>query len=235
MNNRLPFIFQTAFLILAVFFTWIWTNHPTLSLYNLQLTALLIILYFAARLLSKQKAPLIDFESALILSTITLLLIFSTGGLDSPLFFLLDFLLFALALLFSPLQTALTAAVIAVIFIAQLPAPTDAHITNLLSLILITPLAILFGNRFIAVKQAKGDIKKLEGTIAHEETQTLLWLSTTSKPQLTISLDLISQVISTRRLPASLQEKLKEAYRKLLDLYQSADQLEHDIDQASEN
>ena len=235
MNNRLPFIFQTAFLVLAVFFTWIWTNHPTLSLYNLQLTALLIILYFAARLVSKQKAPLIDFESALILSTITLLLIFSTGGLDSPLFFLLDFLLFALALLFSPLQTALTAAVIAVIFIAQLPAPTDTHITNLLSLILITPLAILFGNRFIAVKQAKGDIKKLEGTIANEETQTLIWLSTTSKPQLTISLDLISQVISAHRLPASLQEKLKDAYRKLLDLYQSADQLERDIDQASEN
>ncbi len=235
MNNRLPFIFQTAFLVLAVFFTWIWTNHPTLSLYNLQLTALLIILYFAARFVSKKKAPLIDFESALILSTITLLLIFSTGGLDSPLFFLLDFLLFALALLFSPLQTALTAAVIAVIFIAQLPAPTDTHITNLLSLILITPLAILFGNRFIAVKQAKGDIKKLEGTIANEETQTLMWLSTSSKPQLTISLDLISQVISTRRLPASLQEKLKDAYRKLLDLYQSADQLQRDIDQASEN
>jgi len=99
----------------------------------------------------------------------------------------------------------------------------------------MTPLASLFGQKFLELKQQQGRISLIEADITQEETDTLLWLSTQAKPTLNQILNTISQVISSNRLPYHLQNKLKQTYKYLINLHQSADQLQKDIDEQTDD
>lgn len=228
----LSFWSQTVFLLFSILLAFIWTQNPVLSPFNLQLTALLVIFYLASRLLSRQKIN--SFLSSIIFVTVALMLIFSTGGVASPLFFLLDFLLFALALLFEPFQTAMVAVFIFLILLTSGGNLNSSALVNLFSLLLITPLAVVFGRKYLENLASRGKIELLETTISREETDTLFWLSTVAKSNITVSLDVISQVIASNKLPYYLQEKLKIAYTNLISLYQSADELKQDIDRQTD-
>lgn len=231
----LSFLIHTIFLSLSILLTYLWTQNPSLSAYNLQLTALLIIFYFLSRFISKNKSKVYQLQSTIILTAITLLLIFSTGGLKSPLFFLLDFLLFALALFFEPWQAGTTALILISVFLfGNYQDLNTQDILSLLSLLLITPLAILFGKKFLQTQAEAGKIKILEKNLAQEETSTLIWLSTKAKPTLATIIDSTSLIISSHNLPFSLQEKLKTAHQDLLALHQSANDLEKEIDQETD-
>lgn len=225
---------QTLTLSAAVILSFVWSSLPGASRYNLQAIAVINLVYFLSRFLLprfyRSNSSLSNLIAAQVFITITLILVTSTGFLTSPLFFLLQFLLFFLALLFHPVSTALTAAVVVLGLIVsnRQTLDTTAYV-NLLSLTLITPVAILFGQKFLLALRAQNEIKGLNQEIATEETATLIWLSTVAKSNLTISLDIISQIISSNKLPWHLQEKLKESYRDLLTLYRSADSLKTDI------
>src|SRR5512138_3364587 len=111
---------HTFYLTASILFVWFWSMNPSLSLYNLQLTGALTLLYFGLRFISRSSnQKLFDIRSTIILNTICLLLVFSTGGLTSPLFFLLDLLFFVLALIFEPVQAIVTSGLIVVLFLFQ--------------------------------------------------------------------------------------------------------------------
>jgi hypothetical protein len=226
----LSFTIHTTFLSLAILLTYFWTKSPLLSVYNLQLTALLTIFYFLSRLLIKKNSFILNLESTIIFTSIILLLVFSTGSLESPLFFLLDFLLFALALFIEPFQAGAIAILISLIFLVTGQNLSSTATINILSLLLVTPLAILFGRKFLENQVKQGRIEILENTLASEETDTLLWLSTKSKPTIISIIDNLSLVISSNNLPHHLQDKLKKSYSDLIALHQSADILEKKID-----
>ncbi len=234
----LPILSQSAVLVLAVLVSWGWT-HSTLATYNLQLAAILIITYFVLHLAARSRR-LFDLGSTLILVSITFLLIFSTGGLTSPLFFLLDFLLFALVLLFEPAQTAILAAFVILLFLGEqfltdTGSPfTTLTLTNLLSLALITPLALLFGRRYLEVQQAAGKIQLLEEVSRKDQTDTLMWVATQARPDLIRVLDSLSQIIAANALPYSLQGRLKQTYQDLIALGRSANELELGVKKRSE-
>jgi len=158
-------------------------------------------------------------------------MIFSTGQLNSPFFFLLDILLFALALFFEPVQAAITSLILTFVFLVSSKLSLNtSQVVNLASLVLITPLAVIFGNKFIENQENQGKITRLKKDLAEEETNTLLWIATKAKPSLIEVLDTTSQIISSNLLPFRLQEKIKKAHKDLLSLHQSANQLEVIID-----
>ena len=103
------------------------------------------------------------------------------------------------------------------------------NLVNLLTILLMTPLAILFGKKFIENQISLGKIQLLEKNLAREETDTLIWLTTRAKPSLTSILDTTSLIIGSNSLPFSLREKMKQIHADLLTLYHSADNLEDDI------
>jgi len=104
---------HSLYLVLTVFFIWFWTNNAVLSLYSLQLTGLLVVLYFGLRFLLKDgKEMILD---VVVFTAILLVVLASTGGLGSPLFFLVYFLLFSVALLFDP-PTTLTLTLALILF-----------------------------------------------------------------------------------------------------------------------
>ena len=175
------FFIHSLYLLSAVCLTWFWTANPQLSVYNLQLMAAFILFYFLSHFLSKSGATTATID-AVIFTAVILLLVHTTGDLTSPVFFLIYFLLFAVALLFEPLiSLTLTGALIA--FFLQ-PTITPTMAIQLFSIVLILPLAIFVGRQYLKVLAAKDEIKilkkegqRLTGHLTNEETHSLLWLT----------------------------------------------------------
>jgi len=135
---------------------------------------------------------------------VILLLVISTGGLNSPLFFLLYFLMFGLALLFEPLIT-FSLAITMVLFFLFTPTEKEPfkEILQLFSLVLITPVAMFFGKQYLKVLKDEEKIKILqeeeeimEEEIKKEETDILLWASLELKKGLTEILDQTGHLLS---------------------------------------
>lgn len=220
-------------LVIISIFAWTWS--PLLNPYNLQLTGALILLYFASKYAFRS-------VTTLILISLTLLLVFSTGGVHSPLFFTLDFLLFAIALLLAPYQAIVASAVLVLLFLWQnYQSLTSPTIINLLSLILITPLAIVFSKNYLQNLHSAGKIAILQETIRDEQTDSLLWITTAAKPSLATILTSLTDIIiylntkgQTILFPASLTEKLKTIQKDLISLYASTGTLEESIEDSND-
>ena len=221
-------------LAISIILTWLWTLTPSLNLYNLQLTGFLTLIYFAFKKHSR-------FPSVLILNIICLLLIFSTGGLSSPLFFLLDLLLIALALLFEPKQAVIASFLIVSLFLIQNFSTLDtSKIINLLSLVLMTPIAVIFSKNYLENLQNQGRIQLLEEVVQEEETESLLWISQT-KPSIASVLnsttDLVMYFNSKGRellIATPILEKLKSIQSDLITLYTSTSTLEKSLEADSD-
>ncbi len=234
---------HTIYLTLSIVLTWLWSSSATLSLYNLQLTGALSLVYFAFKFFSRStNQKTINFPSTIILNTICLLLVFSTGGIASPLFFLLDLLFFALALLFEPVQAAVASILIVSIFLIQNFSTLDTNkIVNLLSLVLMTPIAVLFSRNYLEALASKGKIKILEEVLKETETESLLWIGKKAKPSLASVLnsttDLVMYFNSKGRdllLPPGITDKLKSIQSDLITLYSSASSLERTLEDESD-
>ena len=228
-------LFHSLFLVLSVGRTFLWTQNPNLTPYNLQAVGLIILFYFAGKFIGSPKARLAALLDAVIFTILILFLVITTGGVHSPVFFLLYFLLFAVSLLFEPAAAIVISLLLTLFFGFNLRFNFDnLTLINLATLLLITPLANLFGRKFLETQVAAGKIKLLDQIIQSEETQTLIWLSTKAKPTLINLLDTTSLIISSNLLPYALQQKLKSLHQDLVTLHQSASILEKEIDEASE-
>ncbi len=231
----LPFITHTLFLVFSVGLTYLWTKNPSLNSFNLQAVGLLILFYFGSKLLTGKRQRVLLVLDAIIFTSLTLFLILSSGGVHSNLFFLLYFLLFGLSLLFEPGQAILLSLLLIFLFSFDVSFHFDEPaIINLATLLFITPLASIFGRKYLQAQHELGKIVILDKIISEEETDTLLWLSTKAKPTLVNLLDTTSLIISSNLLPYQLQEKLKSLHRDLISLHESANDLEKDIDEHAE-
>lgn len=237
---------HTTYLLLSILFAYFWSTSPILSKYNLQLTGALVLLYFVTKIYhtTRQSRPTAGLLSSLILTVISLLLIFSTGSIQSPLFFLIDFLLFALALLFGPLQAGAVAVLIISLFSWQNHASfTPEVLIGLAQIIFITPLAIIFGKIYLANLESSGKIKILREVINEEEADSLLWISTSAKPSLSTILNSISDLViylNSKRegvtvIPSGLIDKLKVIQKDLIILYTSTSSFEESIKDTSDS
>ena len=143
-------LFHSLFLVFSVALTFLWTQNPSLTPYNLQAVGLLLLFYFAGKFISGPKARLTALLDAVIFTILILFLVITTGGVHSPLFFLLYFLLFAVSLLFEPTAAIVISLLLVLFFSFNLRFDFDnPALINLTSLLLITPLASLFGRKFL--------------------------------------------------------------------------------------
>ncbi len=215
---------QILSLLSTIGFVFLWVNQPVLSNHTLQLTAFLALTYFFLQFRTKTTSRRAITIDLLILIAITLLLVTETGGLTSPLNFLIYLLLFAVALIFD-IQATLSLTLSLIIYFVFLPS-TDLSqlgtIAEIIALFLITPLAIFTGHQYELALQEKQHLE-------HEETDTLLFLSLNLKKTLAKTLDTLSYIVP--KIPTySDRHQLKTVYQDLKALYQSSQTLETDID-----
>lgn len=240
----LKFLLHTLFLITAVIVAFFWTSSPVLSVYTLQLTAVFVLLFFANQFFARHRKK--EFNrtlDAVVFTMVVLLLVVSTGGLTSPLFFLVYFLMFGLALLFEPLITvSLAVAMVLFFFVTPTKQEMTAEIFQLVSLLLITPLALFFSTQYLKLLESEEKIKILkeevevtERQIEKEETDVLLWSSLELKRNLTEILDEVSNLLSDiGRLTVNQKEKLTAVREKVLHLLKSGRKLKEEVDRTTD-
>jgi len=138
------------------------------------------------------------------------LIVFSTGGISSFLFFLIYFLLFSLSFQNHPITNLIYSLIIIIFYSYSLN--SISSLIQLLSLLLITPLTY-----FISQQQQLH--QKTEANLTQDETDFLLWISLRLKNSL-------KQIISL-----SNNSKINKIAKNLL---KDSEKLEHSIDQNSD-
>ena len=199
-------------LSLSVFIPFLF-SLTSLVAYLPQLVALFSILFIVFYRLRLPVAYLVSF--------IVCLVVFSTHGLNSPFLFMIYFLVFIIALLFSPL-VSLSASLIITILLSQ-SLNSLSSLIPLLSLVFITPIV------WIISRQSQSQAKTAT-TIAIEETDFLFWLNLKFKTGITTIVDLSSQLLSTPTTP-NQKDQLKKIRSSAKNLLNSAEKLSSDLDQ----
>ena len=158
-------LFQSAVLILSFVIVFLWQRTEASS-FTVPFLGLLITVYLIVSARKKGKAFLTLGGGSLgifILTTLILLLIFSTESINSPLFFLLYFLGFGIAFVFEPITTFVFVAASVLLFFPD-AAKADAtnNLLKLGSLLLISPLAYFFGKEYQKGEQQDEKIEELK-------------------------------------------------------------------------
>ena len=235
---------HSLFLIAAVTLAFFWTSQPALSFYTLQLVAVFVFLFFFNQFRARKKRQPVNLTiDAAIFTIVVLLLVLSTGGLASPLFFLIYFLMFGLALLFEPLASLLLTLILIFFFSLTITQKTLwQEGLPLFSLLLITPLALFFGRQYLKVLEENEKIKILreegkimEGQIKKEETDVLLWATLELKKNLAEILEQTSNLLADlAHLTINQKERLLKIREKALGLLKTGEKLKEEVDRATD-
>lgn len=234
------FLLHTILLVLATAGVYFWLSLPALSMYTLQLVALLVLLYLATHWLKSHRPKWFHRKTVTIditlLTAMILLLVTETGSLASPFFFLCYFLLFAVAMLYE-IEATLVLTGTFITYFLFLPGTNLSdlgHLSELLALIMITPLAILTGHQYEQTVEERSRAQVLAKHLGSEESDMLLFLSLNLKKTLLSALDTLSLTIPKEKV-TEVRGNLQSLYQDLKNLYRSADELQQTIDKETDH
>lgn len=241
----LSFLLNALLISLSSLLPWFWILNSNTSPYTLQLCGGLVVLYTVFKKFLPIFGHKIDpnILTILTVNSITQLLVFSTGGISSPLFFLYYFTIFAFAIIYESRQAIVTSATTVLIYLFHLRFSLDTStIASLFSLILITPIAQLLSSTLLSSLESAGKIKILEKNIEKEETDSLLWLSTEAQPTLNSVINSITDIViflnSTRNeynISQKFIDKIKKVQTDLIVLFSSSEDLEDSIKESTDS
>lgn len=149
--------YQSLVLISTTVFSFL-LSQSSLNSYSLQIAASVFLLFYLVKKILKIERNRLDFFQSIIFTFIVTLTVNSTGGLNSPFFFLYYFLLFALGIFVGPFLSMSVSFTLVILLIATLPqANLDKSLIIILSLLLLTPFAL-----FLGVEKKKNETLKTD-------------------------------------------------------------------------
>ncbi len=163
-------IIHSLVLIFAIVLAFIFPK-TNLAQYDFQITAFLfIILYLVKRLFVAKNSSSRLIESV-VFTLIIIGIVNTTGGVSSPFYFLIYFLLFSLSLLLEPLISVTSTITLIVFYLLTLPQGQDLKtLLPIISLAFITPFALFLGEEHIKSENLKSKNEKIQ-------TDTFLFIS----------------------------------------------------------
>ena len=157
------FVRESALLLVSFVILFLF-RQADLSSFIPQVIGALVFVFIILSATKKAQFSLGGEASVFALNIVVFLIIFATGGLSSSFFFVLYFLVFAIAFVMEPHLAFVFAAGSLIIFLPEVF--TSSFVENALkvaSLFIISPLAYFFGNMF------KKDDQKTDELIATKE------------------------------------------------------------------
>jgi hypothetical protein len=177
---------QILSIVASALLCLVWIESPVLKPLSLQFTAGIALLYMGIKKLSGSKLHHIGpknstFFELLLFFSAALLLVGSTGGVQSA-FLPLFYVLILIAVFIFELSALVTLGISLPFFLyLLLPLPPTAHeFTTLLSFPLILPLMVLAKIQYNEMKTMEKEMKKSEDG----ELESLLFFSTYLKPKI---------------------------------------------------
>ena len=232
---------HTLILSTSFIFCFFWTKSEVTSTYTLQLTAFLILSYLIFQAVTKKNPYLLKFKILIdvsIISLIVFLLVFSTGTLFSPLFFLMYFLLFGVSLLFEP-ESAITLSLVAGIFFLFTPKKDFLHeILQLSSLVIISPLAVIFGKQYLKLLQSESKIrileteeKALKKEVVRQEKEVKNWTSNILSQKLVQIQKRLNAVLKDENISDLEKKELKNIFFQIYQVFTSGKEMEKKVEE----
>jgi hypothetical protein len=170
---------QSLFIAGAFLAVFIWHSLP-LSDLTTPVIGLLVLIYLLLLRRSNKSKPSekslggMDALSLSILISLVLLLILVTGAINSPLYFLLYFVPFAITFVLLPKTTfVFLAGSILLLLSSALEANVTENMIKLGSLVLITPLAYFFGKEYRLVEEHGRHDTQIADQISREAATVL--------------------------------------------------------------
>jgi hypothetical protein len=211
----MTFFLHSFILVLSFLCIFLWQDTP-LSNYTAPILGVLIACYLVISL-HKGGKEFLTFGGEnpfgiFVLNTLIFIIIFSTGSINSILFFLLYFLAFGIAFVFEPSVTFIFVLGAILIFIPDmLKSDLTANLLKVGSLLLISPLAYFFGKEYRRSDNEEAEIEALD--------------ERTKEAADTISAD-VAEVLKDEKanLKGEDLEKLNEVLEETEDLRQESKQ-----------
>jgi hypothetical protein len=231
-------IIQATLLALSVTISFI-VAKSSLSDFTLQIVSLFLANYILLQFLSKkiafvkQNRLTIDFFLATI---VIYTLIFSTGDLLSPLFFLIYFLLFGVALLLEPYLSLFMSIISAILFLFTTGKEFWEEIIQLSSLFFISPLAIILGNQYLKLQEEENEVELLKKEeriltleIVDQEKTVRQWTVEEFKKRLIKIWENLDEILQEQETTERTKRKINEISNQLSNLLKSGETLEKKI------
>ncbi len=170
-------IVHSLILIFSIAFSFLFAKTG-LKNYDVQFAAILfIILFLAKKYLLPKNSPSRLLESV-IFTLIILTTVNTTGGADSPFFFLIYFLLFSLSLLLEPVVSMTISLALIVFFLLFIPESQNLKtLLPIFSLAFLTPFALFMGQEYTKIQKLRIRTKILEENLTQTKEDAFLFLS----------------------------------------------------------
>lgn len=153
-------IIHSIILIVAILISFAF-GKTDLVQYDVQISAVLFIILYCIKRFVIPKDSVSRLIESVIFTLVVLFTVNSTGGIQSPFFFLIYFLLFALSLLLEPIISISTTITLIVAFMMSLPENQNFRtLLPLFSLALLTPFAMFMGQEYIKNEKLEREVKQ---------------------------------------------------------------------------
>lgn len=203
-----------------------------LSNYGLQIAALTIMIYVGVSFLIRKHILSINLKVALdvlVFSLTISLLVFTTGGFTSPVFFLSYFLLFGVALFSSPATATAITITYSLLFLVAPKADFWLDLLQMTSLLAITPLSILFGKQYLKVLEDKKIIVGLSQKVQKNKVEIGSWTEGDFRRRLLRIQEYLQKLVNDPSIDFAKKERINSLYRQIYDLFLSGRKMEKDI------
>jgi hypothetical protein len=222
-----PPILATATVVVAFLI-----SVSPLSGYGLQIAALMMVIYVGVSFLIRKHILSTDIKvtlDLLIFCMTASLLIFTTGGFTSPVFFLSYFLLFGVALFSSPVTATAITVTYMLLFIATPKGDFWIDLLQMGSLLAIAPLSILFGKQYLKVLEDRKIITGLSQHVQKNKVEVGEWTEGDFRRRLLRIQEYLQKLVNDPTMDLSKKERVNSLYRQIYDLFLSGRKMEKDI------
>jgi hypothetical protein len=203
-----------------------------LSGYGLQIVALMIVIYIGTSFLIRKRILSTDLKVTLdviVFSLSVSLLLFTTGGFNSPVFFLSYFLLFGVSLFASPVTATAITVTFALLFIVTPKQDFWIDLLQMGSLLAIAPLSIIFGKQYLKVLADKKVITGLSQKVQQAKVDVTGWTEGDFRKRLLRIQEYLQKLTNDPTIGTDKKERINSLYRQIYDLFLSGRKMEKDI------
>jgi hypothetical protein len=205
-------IVHALILVFAIVLTFIFPK-TNLANYDLQITAVLFIILYSVKRFIVAKESYSRLIESVVFTLVIMGIINSTGGLTSPFFFLIYFLLFSLSIILEPIISITTTITLIIFFLLGLPANQDFKtLMPIISLAFITPFAMFMG-------QEKVESEKLKVKNEKNKEETFLFLSLLLKNHLANIKEALQNFVDDHQL--EIIKKSVNRMEKLIEKFEN--------------